>query len=150
MNWNTLKKTYISSLNLIQSRFIVLIPAFCHVLCIGKSEGYVLSKLAESRSSPFLWHPGNMISWTLINGWVDTADDLKRDYLQFEKRVMLSTVFAKTFFNRCKLQVRVQTSRYTECSCQQLHYTLKFSNAVTILSCSWHRIKQGSCSRSQG
>lgn len=46
--------------------------------------------------------------------WVDTADYLKRDYLQgfekglfFGKRVMLTTVCAKTFFlNRCKLQGR--------------------------------------------
>lgn len=30
--------------------------------------------------------------------WVDTANDLKRDYLQFGKKVMLTTVYAKTFF----------------------------------------------------
>lgn len=48
------KNTCISGPNLIQRGFMVLIPAFSHVLCIGKSEGYILSKLAGSRNSPSL------------------------------------------------------------------------------------------------
>lgn len=48
------KKIHISGPNLIQRGFMVLIPAFSHVLCMGKSEGYVLSKLAGSRNSPSL------------------------------------------------------------------------------------------------
>lgn len=69
------KKIHISGPNLIQRGFMVLIPAFSHVLCMGKSEGYVLSKLAGSRNSPSLWHPGrwSVGQWQMDVYWVDTA-----------------------------------------------------------------------------
>lgn len=58
MDCNTLKKRnlkpFFCGSNVVQRVFMVQIPAFSHVLCINKSEGYVLSKLAGSRNSPLL------------------------------------------------------------------------------------------------
>lgn len=94
------KNTYISGPNLIQKGFMVPIRAFSHVLCIGKSKCYILSKLAGSRNSPSLWHSGRWVvrQWQMNVYWMDSAGDLKRDCLQLGKRVMLTLVRAKTYY----------------------------------------------------